>query len=337
MEHFITLSDFKRETIEKLIDQAIEQKSSHLTLSVRGKNLILLFFNPSLRTRTSFELAMQQLEGNVVTLNVGGDMWNLETEDGVVMDGAAQEHIKDAAKVLGRYADAIGIRVFAEGKNWEKDREDPVLASFARYSGVPIINMESSLYHPNQALGDIMTIKEQFGRDISGLPVTISWANHPKPLPMAVANSFFLACAMFGMDIRFVRPEGYDLDSAIMEKASAIAKKSKARIMVTDSIEEGFRGSKVVYAKSWGSIRFYGDKERESKHRKGLSGWIVDDEKLGLTDDARFMHCLPVRRNVVVKDSVIDSPSSIVYDEAENRLWVQRSVLHHILGGPKEQ
>ena len=337
MGHFITLSDFQEETVEELIARAIKQKNGKLRLSVSGKNLILLFFNPSLRTRTSFELAMQQLDGNVVTLNVGGDMWNLETEDGVVMDGAAQEHIKDAAMVLGRYADAIGIRVFAEGKHWEKDRQDPVIDAFARYAGVPIINMESSLYHPNQALGDIMTIKEQFGSDISGLPVTITWANHPKPLPMAVANSFLLACSMFGMNIRFVRPEGYDLDNAIMEKAHELAKKSKARIMVTDSIEEGFRGSKVVYAKSWGSIRFYGDKEKESKHRKGLSGWIVDDDKLRLTDNARFMHCLPVRRNVVVSDSVIDSPSSIVYDEAENRLWVQRSVLHHILGGARKQ
>jgi N-acetylornithine carbamoyltransferase len=336
MEHFITLSDFKKETIEELIDRAIGQKKGRVTLSLRGKNLILLFFNPSLRTRTSFELAMQQLDGNVVTLNVGADVWNLETEDGAVMDGSAQEHIKDAAKVLGRYADAIGIRVFAEGKNWDKDREDPVLNAFARYSGVPVINMESSLYHPNQALGDVMTIKERFGPDVSGLPVTLFWANHPKPLPMAVANSFLLACSMFGMDIRFVRPEGYDLDSAIMEKAREMAKRSKARITVTDSIEEGFGGSKVVYAKSWGSIRFYGDREGERNFRKDLSGWIVDDEKLELTDEAVFMHCLPVRRNVVVKDSVIDRRSSAVYDEAENRLWVQRSVLHHILGGTRE-
>jgi N-acetylornithine carbamoyltransferase len=333
MEHFITTADFSAGELDELIERAGRMKRGEEAPVLAGKNLILLFFNPSLRTRTSFEFAMQQLGGNVVTLNTGGDTWKLEDREGVVMDGSAAEHITDAARVLGRYADAIGIRVFARGESWEEDRKDPVLGAFVREAGVPIINMESSLYHPNQALGDIMTIKEHFGGDIRGLPVTITWANHPNPLPMAVANSILLASCRFGMDVRLVRPEGYDLDEGVMDRAKELLKESKGSIQVTDNIKEGFKGSKVVYAKSWGSIRFYGDKKKEREYRKKLDGWIVDDERMALTNGGVFMHCLPVRRNVVVTDSVIDSKSSIVYDEAENRLHAQKAVLCRLLEG----
>jgi len=332
MKHFLSLSHYSREELEELINHAIKMKKNEAASHLTGKNLILLFFNPSLRTRTSFELAMKQLGGNVVTLNTGGDTWKLETEEGTVMNGENAEHIKEAAKVLGRYADAIGIRAFPEGKSWEKDKKDPIIGSFVQHACVPIINMESSLYHPNQALGDIMTIMENYGMDLRGLPVTITWAQHPNPLPMAVPNSILLACALFGMDIRFLRPEGYDLDIGVMEKAKALCKTAGGRLFITDTIEEGYKDSKVVYAKSWGSLRFYGDGESERKYRKNLKSWMVDDEKMTLTDNASFMHCLPVRRNVVVSDSVIDSRQSIVYDEAENRLHVQKSVLYSLLG-----
>ncbi len=333
MEHFISTADFTADELDELIDRAGRMKQKREAPSLSGKNLILLFFNPSLRTRVSFEFAMQQLGGNVVTLNTGGDTWQLEDREGVIMDGSAAEHITDAARVLGRYADAIGIRVFARGESWEIDRKDPVLGAFVREAGVPIVNMESSLYHPNQALGDIMTIKEHFGRDVRGLPITITWANHPNPLPMAVANSILLASCRFGMDVRLVRPEGYDLDEGVMDRAKELVKESKGSMQVTDNIEEGFKDSKVVYAKSWGSIRFYGDKKKEKEHRKNLGGWIVDDEKMALTNGGVFMHCLPVRRNVVVADSVLDSSNSIVYDEAENRLHAQKAVLCRLLEG----
>ncbi len=333
MDKLVTLSHLTQEQIRDLIDLAMKIKAGESAPSLEGKNLILLFFNPSLRTRTSFELAMQQLHGNVVTLNAGGDTWSLEVEENVVMDGSAAEHIKDAARVLGRYGDAIGIRAFAKGDEWEKDRQDPIIESFVAYSGVPIINMESSLYHPNQALADMMTIMEAYGTDVRGLPVTLTWANHPNPLPMAVPNSFLLASALFGMDVRFVRPKGYDLDPMIMERAEKLCTDAGGTLTITDNVEEGYDGSKVVYAKSWGSLEYYGNREREKKHRKNLSGWIVDDEKMALTDGAVFLHCLPVRRNVVVADSVIDSPKSGVYDEAENRLHAQKAVLYSILGG----
>ena len=248
------------------------------------------------------------------------------------MDGSAVEHIKDAARVLGRYAEAIGIRAFAKGEDWERDRKDPIIQSFVAEAGVPIINMESSLYHPNQALADIMTIMESNGKDVKGLPVTLTWANHPNPLPMAVPNSFLLSAALFGMDVRFVRPKGYDLDPMIMERAEKLCRNAGGRLTVTDNIEEGYRGSRVVYAKSWGSLDFYGRKDEERKSRKDLAHWIVDDEKMTFTDKAMFLHCLPVRRNVIVSDSVIDSPQSAVYDEAENRLHAQKAVLYSMLG-----
>ena len=331
MKHFITTSDYTAEELGRMIDLAIDLKKKKKNMNLDGKNLVLLFFNPSLRTRTSFELAMQQLGGNVVTLNTGGDTWKLETEDGVIMDGAGAEHIKDAAKVLGRYGDAVGIRAFAVGEEWEKDKKDPIIAAFARHSGVPVINMESSLYHPNQALADIMTIREKYGNDLKGIPITITWANHPKPLPMAVPNSILLASASFGMDVRFLRPSGYDLDSTILGRAKTLSQNAGGRLTVTDNIEESYKGSRVVYAKSWGSLGFYGRPEKEKKHKKNLGSWIVDSEKMGRTDNAIFMHCLPVRRGVVVSDSVIDSASSAVYDEAENRLHAQKAVLYHLL------
>jgi N-acetylornithine carbamoyltransferase len=321
-----------QEQVMGLIQMAMKMKAGKLSPSLEGKNLILLFFNPSLRTRTSFELAMQQLGGNVVTLNAGGDTWTLEVEENVVMDGSAVEHIKDAARVLGRYAEAIGIRAFAKGEDWKRDRQDPVIQSFVEHSGVPIINMESSLYHPNQALADIMTIMENNGTDVKGLPVTLTWANHPNPLPMAVPNSFLLASSLFGMDVRFVRPNGYDLDPMIMEKAEKLCRDAGGRLTVTDNVKEGYVGSRVVYAKSWGSLDYYGRKDEERQFRKGLPNWIVDDEKMSHTDGAVFLHCLPVRRNVIVSDSVIDSTQSGVYDEAENRLHAQKAVLYSILG-----
>lgn len=333
MKHFITISDYTVEQLERMIDAAIDLKQGKIEFSLSGKNLVLLFFNPSLRTRTSLELAMQQLGGNVVTLNTGEDTWKLETEEGVVMDGAGAEHIKDAARVVGRYGDAIGIRAFAAGQNWEKDKQDPVIEAFVKYAGVPVINMESSLYHPNQVLADIMTIREKYGKNLKGLPITITWANHPKPLPMAVPDSILLASAIFGMDVRFLRPPEYDLDSMIMDRALELSENAGGKIAVTDNIEEGYKNSRVVYAKSWGSLKFYGRHELEREHRKQLGHWIVDDEKMELTDGAIFMHCLPVRRGVVVSDSVIDSSSSVVYDEAENRLHAQKSVLYHILTG----
>ena len=330
MNHFITVSDYSQEVIDEILCLAEELKKDIQKYSLNNKNLILLFFNPSLRTRTSFELAMQELGGNVVTLNAGEDTWKLEVAKGTVMDGQAAEHIIDASKVLGRYADVIGIRAFPKGISWEEDKKDPVISSFVENAGVPIINMESSLYHPNQALADILTVKEEYGK-LKDVPITITWAYHPNPLPMAVPNSILLASTLMGMDVRLVFPEKYDLDPEIVERAKKQSKKSGGSLKITNSIEEGFKDSKVVYAKSWGSLQFYGRKDEEREYKQVLKNWIVDRDKMSLTDDAIFLHCLPVRRNVVVTDDVIDSHNSRVYKEAENRLHVQKAVLLKLL------
>lgn len=334
MDHFITVSNYNHDEIDGILTLAEQLKNGKIEEDLKGKNLILLFFNPSLRTRTSFELAMMELGGNVVTLNAGEDTWKIEIEEGAVMDGSAAEHIKDAARVLGRYADAIGIRAFPKGESWNEDKKDPVINAFVKNAGVPIINMESSLYHPNQALADILTIKEMY-RKTKNIPITITWAYHPNPLPMAVPNSILLASTLMGMDVRLVHPQGYDLDNDIVEKSRYLSKKSGGNLKITNDIEEGFKNSLVVYAKSWGSLKFYGNKDEERNYRKKFKNWIVDDKKMNLTNSAIFLHCLPVRRNVIVTDSVIDEPNSRVYDEAENRLHVQKAVLLNLLKSRK--
>ena len=330
MEHFITVSDYSYNEIDRLLDIAEKLKKKEIKDSLHGKNLILLFFNPSLRTRTSFEIAMMELGGNVVTLNAGEDTWKIEIEEGAIMDGTAAEHIKDAAKVLGRYADAIGIRAFAKGKSWGEDKRDPVINAFKKNAGIPIINMESSLYHPNQSLADILTVKETYGKT-KDIPITITWAYHPNPLPMAVPNSILLTSTLMGMNVRLLYPEGYDLDDDIINKAKNLSKNSGGSLYITHNIEEAFEKSLVVYAKSWGSLKFYGNKEEERNYRKKFKNWIINDKKMNLTDNAIFLHCLPVRRNVIVTDSVIDSSNSKVYDEAENRIHVQKAVLLKLL------
>jgi len=330
MQNFITISDYNYQDINELLDLAKKLKNGEIKENLSGKNLILLFFNPSLRTRTSFELAMMELGGNVVTLNAGEDTWKIETQEGVIMDGSAAEHIKDASKVLGRYADAIGIRAFPKGVSWEEDKKDPVINAFIKNAGVPIINMESFLYHPNQALADILTIKEKYGKT-KNIPITITWAYHPNPLPMAVPNSILLASTLMEMDVRLVHPEGYDLDVDIVEKAKNLSKETGGNLEITNNIKDGFKDSLVVYAKSWGSLKFYGNKDEERNYRRQFKNWIIDNEKMNLTKNAIFLHCLPVRRNVIVTDSVIDGPNSMVYDEAENRLHVQKAVLLKLL------
>lgn len=330
MENFISVSDYSYGEIDELLNLAEMLKKGEIKDNLQGKSLILLFFNPSLRTRASFELAMMELGGNVVTLNAGSDTWKIEIEEGAVMDGTAAEHIKDAARVLGRYSHAIGIRAFPRGESWEEDKKDPVIDAFIKNAGVPIINMESSLYHPNQALADILTVKETYGKT-KNIPITITWAYHPNPLPMAVPNSILLASTLMGMDVSLVHPEGYELDNDIVAKAKDLSEKSGGSLKITNDIDEGFKDSLVVYAKSWGSLKFYGNEDEERNYRKKFKNWIVDENKMNLTKDAIFLHCLPVRRNVIVTDAVIDGPNSKVYDEAENRLHVQKAVLLKLL------
>src|SRR5947207_5601984 len=299
-----------------------------MPLGVRSPALV--FFNPSLRTRASMQVGIYELGGNAVVLEPGATSWTLEYRDGVIMDSDNAEHVAEFVHVLGRYCAAIGVRTFAALRNWQEERTDPVLRSFAKYSEVPLINLESAMHHPCQALADMMTIREKLGT--ARQRVVLTWAWHPKPLPMAVPNSFALATAQMGHDLTIAHPRGYELDDELMEEIRRQTAGAGGRIDVTNDIDEAFVDADVIYAKSWGSRNFYGEPEADIAERaQYLEKWIVDEAKMARTSNAIFMHCLPVRRNVIVTDGVIDSPQSAVIDEAENRLHVQKAILTRLL------
>jgi N-acetylornithine carbamoyltransferase len=265
-----------------------------------------------------------------VTLDVGKGTWSLEHRDGAVMDGDKTEHIKEAARVLSRYAAALGVRAFPEMRDYREDMEDPVVKGFARYSDAPVFNLESSRYHPFQALADIMTIREKLG-PLSHDRVVLSWAYHPKPLPMAVPNSFALIAAQFGLDLTIASPPEYDLGDEAMAEITRAAQSSGGRVRISRDQREACSGARIVYAKSWGGKDFYGRPEEDVRTRAGYRHWRVDEDLMRSTDRGFFMHCLPVRRNVVVTDAVLDGDRNAAIDEAENRLHVQKAVLASVL------
>jgi N-acetylornithine carbamoyltransferase len=326
VSHFLTTRDLPAAQFEALLSRGEEFRGGASSRALEGKHAGMIFFNPSLRTRVSMEIAVSKLGGTPVTLSVGGDAWAMEYEDGVVMDGAAAEHVREGAGVLGRYCEVLGVRSFPTGKDWAKDRREPVLNAFATYSGVPVVNLESPMDHPCQAMADAMTIRQRLG-DPRGRRVLLTWAYHPKALPMAVPNSFLLGAARLGVDLVLARPEGYALDAEIERAAGELAKESGGSIRVVDDPESGYDGAEIVYAKSWGALADYGDTAAETARRTKNKSWRVTEARMARGRDAAFMHCLPVRRNVVVDDAILDGPRSIVLQEAENRLWGQMAIL----------
>ncbi len=330
MEHFLSTTDWSPDRIDRVLERAAGIKAGICRDRLDGRVMGMVFFNPSLRTRTSFEVGMYQLGGHAVNLSVGGGMWNLEAREGVVMDGGAAEHVKEAVPVLGRYADVLGVRAFPNGSDWREDRKDPVVTAFAAASEVPVISMESALWHPCQALADALTWNELGLK--RGDRVVLSWAYHPKALPAAVPHSVVAMAAQRGLDITVLRPDGYDLDPELMIDAVRIAQTTGAAVTTTDD-RAALDGAKVVYAKSWGSLEHYGDPAAEAALRELHRDWQVTSDWMARTDRGRFMHCLPVRRNVVVSDEVLDSDASVVVDQAENRLHAQKALLLELLGG----
>lgn len=331
MADFLSTAEFEKSDLDQLIESALRfKKGADNSKPLSGKSVALVFFNPSLRTRASMQVGIFELGGNAVVLEPGGTSWTLEHREGAVMDGDKTEHIAEFVRVLERYCIAIGVRTFAALKNWTEERTDPILNAFAKYASVPVINLESAMHHPCQAMADMMTIRESLGEERKR--VVLTWAWHPKALPMAVPNSFALAAAQMGHDVVIAQPKGYELDEELIEISRAAATASGGSFEVAHDIEKAFDGAEVIYAKSWGSKNFYGNSEQDIVNRwQYRNKWIVDDAKMARTDDAIFMHCLPVRRNVIVTDSVIDSAASVVIDEAENRLHVQKAVMARIL------
>jgi N-acetylornithine carbamoyltransferase len=326
-KNFLSTGDWTRDELEGLIESALRLKQGdNRVQSLAGRSVALVFFNPSLRTRASMQVGIFELGGNAVVLEPGGTSWTLEHRDGMVMDGDKTEHVAEFVRVLGRYCAAVGVRTFAALKDWQEERLDPVLNAFAKYSTVPLINLESAMHHPCQAMADMMTVREKLGAGRKR--VLLTWAWHPKPLPMAVPNSFALSAAQMGHDLTIAHPRGYELDEELMSDIERHAESAGGSVRLTNDVTEAFDGAEVVYAKSWGSKQFYGSPERDVIERaRYRQDWIVDEQKMARTASGIFMHCLPVRRNVIVTDAVIDSPSSVVIDEAENRLHVQKAIM----------
>ena len=267
-------------------------------------------------------------------LTPGRGTWGLETRPGVVMDGDAAEHVREAIPVLAGYADALGIRSFAGGKDLAADLADAAFRAMVEVSPVPTINLESALDHPCQALGDWKTL-DDLGVPIGG-KLVLTWANHPRPLPLAVPAAVVHFAAARGMEVVVLRPEPYALPASVMARAREAAARSGGSVAETDDRTAALTGALALYAKSWSSPTHYGDGAAESSLRAGLHSWRVDLDWFAHADPAcRFFHCLPVRRNVVVSDAVLDSPRSAVLPQAHNRMWAQMAVLHRLLGGAR--
>lgn len=316
---------------QRMVERAVTFYRAGKTWSdlAAGKSLGLLFFNPSLRTRTSMELAGAQLGAHTTTLNVGQGTWGFEWRPNQVMDGDAAEHIQEAVGVLSRYYDALGVRVFASGTNYTQDQSDALLHTFASAATVPVINLESAFYHPCQALADAATLLSHFGGDVQGKRFVLTWAYHPKALPMAVPNSAVLMAARLGMNVTVARPDGFGLDAEVMTKAQTYAQAAGGQVTTATS-QDAYADADVIYAKAWGGMARYTNPQREALTRASHQNWQVTADVMASTNNAAFMHCLPVRRNVVVDDAVIDSPQAIHLQQAEMRLHAQKAILEYI-------
>ena len=333
MKAFNDLADFSIEEIKALVELANRLDASPEPEALKGKVLSLLFLSPSLRTLASFQAAMTRLGGGSFVISPDMSIHGLETRPGIVMDGIAAEHIREAVPVIASYGDAIGIRAFAERKNLESDLAETEFRSLIDLVDTPYINMESAMNHPCQSLADWKTM-DDLGLPANGGKFVLSWAYHPRALPLAVPAATLHMAALRGMDVTVLRPEGFELPDATMQKASAAAALSGGSITETDDREVAMQDAHVIYAKSWSSTRHYGDKLADQKLREEHLDWCVAESWFdNAQKDCRFMHCLPVRRGVVVADEILDGPRSVVIQEARNRMLAQMAVLHQMLGG----
>lgn len=314
MKNFISLADVSDP--KALVQEAIQLKKNPFADKALGKNktIGLLFFNSSLRTRLSTQKAAQNLGMEVMVMNVNQDSWGLEMMHGVVMNGDKAEHVKEAAAVIGQYCDIIAVRSFAELKDRNTDYQEIVINKFKQYAGVPIVNLESATRHPLQSLADCITIEEYKTKPRP--KVVLTWAPHFKSLPQAVANSFSEWMNVWDVDFVVTHPEGYELAPEFVGNAKVIYDQ-----------REAFEGADFIYTKNWSSYKDYGKVLTQNPD------WMITMDKMRLTNNGKFMHCLPVRRNLKVTDEVLDSPQSIVIPQAGNRVWSAQVVLKQILSG----
>jgi N-acetylornithine carbamoyltransferase len=329
-KRFLDLADHSREEIVELLKLAQRLQDHPEPRALAGRILGLVFFNPSLRTLASFQAGMARLGGTSFVITPGHGTWQLETKLGAVMNGVAAEHVREGIPVLASFCDALGIRAFAEGKNLEADLAETNFAAMTELVRKPLINMESAMDHPCQSLADWKTLD-----DLAVVPrskFVLSWVTHPRALPLAVPAATLHMAAMRGHDVVVLRPEGYEMPKALLDKARAAAALSGGRVSETTDRDEAMDGAQVIYAKEWGSTKFYGNAEKDAELRATLADWQVRESWFARArPDCRFMHCLPVRRNVAVADEVLDGARSGVQQEAHNRMVAQMAVLHRLL------
>ena len=327
MKRFMDLADFSREEVQGLLQLAQRLQSHPEPRALAGKILGLVFFNPSLRTLASFQVAMTRLGGSSFVINPGQGTWQLETRAGVVMNGAAAEHVREGIPVLASYCDALGIRAFAEGKDLGSDLAETVFNGMAALVDKPLINLESAINHPCQALADWKTLDE-LGVPREGKFV-LSWAYHPRALPLAVPAATVHMAAMRGMRVTVLRPEGFALPRQIMDKARRAA---GGAVEETSDRRAALQGADVVYVKEWANTSHYGDAAADAAARSALKHWCLNEDWFAdAPRGCRLMHCLPVRRNVAVSDDLLDGPRSVVLRQAYNRLPAQMAILYQLL------
>jgi len=314
MKNFISVQDAG--DIDALVKKALAYKADPLRHHQLGKNkrIGLLFLNPSMRTRLSTQIAAQNLGMEAIVFNVSQDGWSLEFEEEAIMSGTAAEHVKDAAPIMGKYFDILCVRTFPSLKNKQDDYSELYIHQFIKYTGVPVVSLESATLHPLQSLTDVITIQEHLG-SITKPKIVLTWAPHVKPLPQCVANSFSQWINAWGKaDFVITHPEDYELDRQFTYGAT-----------ITHNQEEALAGADFVYVKNWSTYEDYG------RIYSNDPEWMMTNEKLAATNNARVMHCLPVRRNVELSDEILDGPNSIVTKQASNRVWAAQAVLAEIL------
>jgi len=330
VKKFLDLADFEADEIRDLLQLARRLQEHPEPSALAGKILGLVFFNPSLRTLASFQAGMARLGGNTFVITPGQGTWQLETKLNAIMNGGAAEHIREGIPVLASYCDALGVRAFAEGKNLEYDLNESLFRMIDGLCDKPLINMESAVNHPCQALADWKTLDEL------ALPpkakFVLSWVSHPRALPLAVPAATLQMAAMRGMEVVVARPEGFGMPEPLLARARAAAAASGGSVRETTDRAEALAGAHVVYAKEWGSTAHYGDEAADHRLRQGLKDWCVrEDWFAAAARDCRLMHCLPVRRNSAITEQVLDGPRSVVLRQAYNRMPAQMAVLHRLL------
>lgn len=330
---FITWLDFSRDEIEAMLDTAHDLKRKFIRREphkvLEGQTLHMMFYNSSLRTRNSFEAGMTQLGGHAHFLQPGAVYTPALKGDEVAY---STERISDVARVLAEMGDAIAIRIYGEPTGWEYGKGNRIVREFAKWSKIPVINMEDDVYHPCQALADVMTMQEKLGHNLQGKKFVMSWAySGSVAKPLAVPQSAITSAAMMGMDVTLAHPEGLDLDPKILQAAKNLAKKNGGSFKISYDMDESFQGAEVVYPKAWTVQPTDGSGLMDESVAKPIfeanKHWICTNEKMALTNDAYYMHCLPADRDMEVTDEVIDGPNSVIIEEAANRLHAQKGMM----------